>query len=109
MVTQVNFFYLQEDTMKKSELITTLSKLYPHLYQRDIEVLVSTIFDEICNTLIEGGRVELRGFGALSVRRREPGKARNPKNGKEVNIGERYTIYFRAGKELRTRINKLLS
>ncbi len=92
--------------MTRSELITRLSKRYPHLYQRDIETLVSTIFDDISNTLIEGGRVELRGFGAFSIRRRDSRKARNPKNGQEVNIGERYAIYFRTGKELRERINK---
>ncbi len=92
--------------MTKSELILRLSKRYPHLYQRDIEALVATIFDDICNTLVDGGRVELRGFGALSIRKREGRKARNPKNGKEVSIGERYAIYFRTGKELRERINK---
>jgi integration host factor subunit beta len=92
--------------MTKSELVLNLSKRYPHLYQRDIETLVSTIFDDISSTLLEGGRVELRGFGAFSIRRRESRKARNPKNGKEVHIGERYAIYFRTGKELRERINK---
>lgn len=92
--------------MTKSELIAILSKRYQHLYQRDIETLVSTVFDDICDTLVEGGRVELRGFGALSVRRRDARKARNPKNGKEVTIGERYAIYFRTGKDLRERINK---
>lgn len=92
--------------MTKSELILRLSKRYPHLYQRDVETLVSTIFDDISETLIEGGRVELRGFGAFSIRRRDSRKARNPKNGKEVSIGERYAIYFRTGKELRERINK---
>lgn len=92
--------------MTKSELILRLSKRYPHLYQRDVETLVSTIFDTISKTLIDGGRVELRGFGAFSIRRRDSRKARNPKNGKEVTIGERYAIYFRTGKELRERINK---
>ncbi len=92
--------------MTKSELILRLSKRYPHLYQLDIETLVATIFDDISAALVDGGRVELRGFGAFSIRRREARKARNPKNGKEVNIGERYAIYFRTGKELRERINK---
>ncbi|MEZ5690818.1 MAG: integration host factor subunit beta [Rickettsiales bacterium] len=92
--------------MTKSELIIRLSKRYPHLYQRDIEALVDTIFDNISATLVEGGRVELRGFGAFSIRKRESRKARNPKNGNEVSIGERYAIYFRTGKELRERINK---
>ncbi|NBX03466.1 MAG: integration host factor subunit beta [Alphaproteobacteria bacterium] len=92
--------------MTKSELVLALAKKYPHLYQRDIETLVSTIFDDISETLVDGGRVELRGFGAFSVRKREARKARNPKNGKEVHIGERHAIYFRTGKELRERINK---
>lgn len=92
--------------MTKSELVLALAKRYPHLYQRDIETLVTTIFDSISTTLVEGGRVELRGFGAFSVRKREARKARNPKNGQEVFIGERHAIYFRTGKELRERINK---
>lgn len=92
--------------MTKSELILRLSKKYPHLYQRDIETLVATIFDDISQALVEGGRVELRGFGAFSIRKREARKARNPKNGQEVRIGERYAIYFRTGKELRERVNK---
>lgn len=92
--------------MTKSELILSMAKKYPHLYQRDIETLVNTVFDNISDTLVEGGRVELRGFGAFSVRKREARKARNPKNGKEVHIGERHAIYFRTGKELRERINK---
>ena len=92
--------------MTKSELVLRLAKKYPHLYQRDIETLVATIFDDISDTLVTGGRVELRGFGAFSIRKREARKARNPKNGQEVYIGERYAIYFRTGKELRERINK---
>lgn len=92
--------------MTKSELILRLSKKYPHLYQRDVETLVNTVFDKISDTLVTGGRVELRGFGAFSVRKREARRARNPKNGQEVHIGERYAIYFRTGKELRERINK---
>ncbi len=92
--------------MTKSELILRLSKRFPHLYQRDIEKIVMTILNEISGTLKQGGRVELRGFGAFSIRKREARKARNPKNGQEVMIGERYAIYFRTGKELRERINK---
>ena len=92
--------------MTKSELILQLSKRFPHLYQRDIEKIVATVFGEIATTLKGGGRVELRGFGAFSIRKRDARKARNPKNGQEVNIGERYAIYFRTGKELREKINK---
>lgn len=92
--------------MTKSELIQRLSQKYPHLYQRDIEVLVNTILNEISGALAEGSRVELRGFGAFSVRERDPRTARNPKNGEVVTIGTRHAIYFRTGKELRERINK---
>lgn len=92
--------------MTKSELIQRLSKKYPHLYQRDIEVLVNTMFNEITNALARNDRVELRGFGAFSIREREARAARNPKNGEVVNIGTRRAIYFRTGKELRERINK---
>lgn len=90
--------------MTKSELVQRLATLYPNMYQRDIEKLVNTVLGTIADKLAEGGRVELRGFGAFSVRKREARKARNPKNGKEVMIGERAAIYFRTGKELRERI-----
>ena len=90
--------------MTKSELIQRLAKRYPHLYQRDIEVLVNTMFNEIATALTEGNRVELRGFGAFSVRQREARAARNPKNGDMVSVGQRHAIYFRTGKELRERI-----
>ncbi len=92
--------------MTKSELILRLSKRFPHLYQRDIERIVATVLGEISSTLKGGGRVELRGFGAFSIRKRDARKARNPKNGQEVQIGERFAIYFRTGKELREKINK---
>lgn len=95
--------------MTKSELIQRLNQKYPHLYQRDIEVLVNTILNEISDSLAREDRVELRGFGAFSIRKREPRAARNPKNGEVVNIGERRAIYFRTGKELRERINKGIS
>ncbi len=90
--------------MTKSELIQRLAKRYPHLYQRDIEVLVNTMFDEITNALGAGNRVELRGFGAFSVRERDARAARNPKNGAMVSVGKRHAIYFRTGKELRERV-----
>lgn len=92
--------------MTKSQLIAKLTKRFPHLYQRDIETLVNTIFDNISIGLKSGDRIELRGFGAFSIRKREPRVARNPKNGTSVTVKERYAIYFRAGKELRDRINK---
>ncbi len=94
--------------MTKSELIQRLAKRYPHLYQRDIEVLVGTMFDEISNALASGNRVELRGFGAFSVREREARAARNPKNGAMVSVGKRHAIYFRTGKELRERVTSVI-
>lgn len=94
--------------MTKSQLIAKLSKRFPHLYQRDVEMLVNTVFGEISQGMVEGDRVELRGFGAFSIRKRDPRTARNPKNGAAVTVSERYSIYFRAGKELRERINKSL-
>jgi integration host factor subunit beta len=94
--------------MTKSELIQRLAKRYPHLYQRDIEVLVNTMFDEITKALSSGNRVELRGFGAFSVREREARAARNPKNGAMVKVGKRHAIYFRTGKELRERVTNVI-
>lgn len=94
--------------MTKSELIQRLNQKYPHLYQRDIETLVNTVLNEISEALAREDRVELRGFGAFSIRKREPRAARNPKNGDVVHIGERRAIYFRTGKELRERINKTM-
>lgn len=93
--------------MTKSELVTRLSKRFPNLLQRDLENLVNIFLEEISSALHSGGRVELRGFGAFSVRKREPRKARNPKNGQEVKIGERYSIYFRTGKELREKVKNV--
>ena len=92
--------------MTKSDLILRLSKKFPDLIKRDIEKIVNLILSEIADSLKKGGRVEIRGFGAFSVRKREARIARNPKNGKEVSIGERHAIYFRTGKELREKINK---
>ncbi len=91
--------------MTKSELVQKLTERFPNLLQRDIERLVGTILTELSSALEHGGRVELRGFGAFSVRKREPRRARNPKNGQEVSVGSRYAIYFRTGKQLRERIN----
>jgi len=92
--------------MTKSELIARLARKFPNLFQREVELVVELILGEISQSLISGGRVELRGFGAFSVRKRDARTARNPKNGDEVKIGERNAIYFRTGKELRERINK---
>ncbi|MEQ8246599.1 MAG: integration host factor subunit beta [Alphaproteobacteria bacterium] len=91
--------------MVKSELIMRLAEMNPHLYQRDIERIVSTIFDEISNALARGDRVELRGFGAFSVKQRAARVARNPRTGEAVRVTEKHVPFFKTGKELRQSLN----
>lgn len=91
--------------MTKSELIQRLADQNPNLYRRDIERIVSTIFDEISYALYRGGRVELRGFGAFSVKERAERVGRNPRTGKSVNVEKKYVPFFKAGKDLRDRLN----
>jgi integration host factor subunit beta len=91
--------------MTKSELILRLSERNPHLYQRDVEKIVTTIFDEITEALARGDRVELRGFGAFSVKRRDARTGRNPRTGASVDVGEKYIPFFKTGKQLRERLN----
>ena len=92
--------------MTKSELIMTLAEKNPHLYQRDVERIVATILEEISAALSRGDRVELRGFGAFSVKRRGPRVGRNPRSGESVRVAEKCVPYFKTGKELRERLNK---
>ncbi|MCH8181868.1 MAG: integration host factor subunit beta [Proteobacteria bacterium] len=92
--------------MVKSELIMRLAELNPHLYQRDIERIVSTVFEEISQALARGDRVELRGFGAFSVKRRAARVARNPRTGAAVNVAEKHVPFFKTGKELRLSLNQ---
>ena len=91
--------------MTKSELIARLAELNPHLYQRDVERIVTTIFDEIALALARGDRVELRGFGAFSVKRREARTGRNPRTGTSVAVAAKAVPFFRTGKQLRDRLN----
>ena len=91
--------------MTKSELIQRLAEMNPHLYQRDVERIVSTIFDEISAALSRGNRVELRGFGAFSVKARDARVGRNPRTGASVNVARKFVPFFKAGKDLRERLN----
>lgn len=91
--------------MTKSELIARLAERNPHLYQRDVERIVSTIFEEITEALAGGDRVELRGFGAFSVKHREARIGRNPRTGESVHVAEKYVPFFKTGKQLRERLN----
>lgn len=92
--------------MIKSELITKLALANPHLLQRDIERIVNTIFDEITGALSRGDRVELRGFGAFSVKTRPARTGRNPRTGGTVKVDEKRVPFFKTGKELRERLNQ---
>jgi integration host factor subunit beta len=92
--------------MTKSELVRRLAEGNPHLHQRDLEIIVTTIFSEIAAGLSLGGRVELRGFGAFTVKRRNPRVGRNPRTGESVNVGEKRIPAFRTGKPLSDRLNK---
>jgi len=91
--------------MTKSDLILRLAERNPHLFQRDVERIVATILDEITAALARGDRVELRGFGAFSVKHRGARIGRNPRTGESVSVAEKVVPYFKTGKELRERLN----
>ncbi len=91
--------------MTKSELIQRLADRNPHLYLRDVERIVNAIFDEITDALTEGNRIELRGFGAFSARRRDARVGRNPRTGEAVPVDAKQMPFFKCGKELRERLN----
>lgn len=96
---------IQGQGMIKSELVAKLTQRYPHLYHRDVERIVSTVLDEITKALAAGHRVELRGFGAFSVKVRPARQGRNPRTGEPVAVEEKRAPFFRTGKELRERLN----
>ena len=91
--------------MIRSELIQKISDDNPHLYQRDVEKIVNTIFDEITRAMAEGDRVELRGFGAFSVKKRDGRTGRNPRTGEAVDVDQKHVPFFKTGKLLRDRLN----
>lgn len=91
--------------MIKSELIARLAEENPHLTQKDIERVVSVILDRMIQALEDGGRVELRGFGAFSVRSRGARSGRNPRTGEAVSVRAKHVPFFKSGKDLRVRLN----
>ncbi len=91
--------------MIKSELIQRIADENPHLYQRDVERIVGTVFEEITEALANGKRVELRGFGAFSIKTREARSGRNPRTGETVSVEKKYVPFFKTGKLLRDRLN----
>lgn len=92
--------------MTKSELIAELASANPHLRGADVELIVSTIFDQITSALSQGSRVELRGFGAFTTKQRNARTGRNPRTGEAVAVDEKVVPFFKAGKELRERVNR---
>lgn len=91
--------------MIRSELIQKVADASPHLYQRDVERIVNTIFEEIIEAMARGDRVELRGFGAFSVKSRDGRTGRNPRTGEAVTVEEKAVPFFKTGKLLRDRLN----
>lgn len=91
--------------MIRSKLIDIVAAENPHLYQRDVEKIVNTIFDRIIDAMADGDRVELRGFGAFSVKKRDARLGRNPRTGDSVQVDEKHVPFFKTGKLLRDRLN----
>ena len=91
--------------MIRSELIQKIADENPHLFQRDVERIVNTIFQEITDALANGDRVELRGFGAFSVKTRDARVGRNPRTGEAVSVDQKKVPFFKTGKLLRDRLN----
>jgi len=89
----------------KSELIQKIASANPHLYHRDVEHIVNVVFEEIVDALVRRDRVELRGFGAFTVKHRGARNGRNPRTGASVSVTEKFVPFFKTGKELREKLN----
>ncbi len=92
--------------MTRSELIEKIAVKNPHLMQKDVERIVDVVLTKIINSLAKGERVEFRGFGAFSVRKRSPRVAKNPRTGEQVKVEERNIPHFKTGKQLHELLNK---
>ena len=91
--------------MTRSELLQLLADENPHLFRRDVMRIVDTVFQEIIEAMARGDRVELRGFGAFSVKKRDARNGRNPKTGEAVDVDQKHVPFFKTGKLLRDRLN----
>ncbi len=100
------FLCESEVIVVKSELVQIIARHNPHLFQRDVENIVNAIFEEISTALANGDRVELRGFGAFSVKSRSARNGRNPRTGEAVAVEEKWIPFFKTGKDLRDRLNQ---
>lgn len=92
--------------MIKSELIQKIADKNPHLYHRDVERIINTVFGQVIDALYQGDRVELRGFGAFSAKSRQARIGRNPRTGDSVSVNAKKVPFFKTGKELRERLNR---
>jgi integration host factor subunit beta len=93
--------------MIKSELVNVLNEKLPELQKKEVEVALNVILSQLENALVNGERIEIRGFGSFNCRQRPPRVARNPKSGEAVNLPAKVTIHFKPGKEMRDRVNAL--
>lgn len=93
--------------MTRSELIQQISSRFPQLTAIDVDMAVRVIMDSMSKALARGGRIEVRGFGSFGVNYRPPRKGRNPKSGASVMVSAKYTPHFKAGKELRDRVDNI--
>jgi integration host factor subunit beta len=94
--------------MTKSDLIARLAERFPQLVSKDADFAVKMILDALFDALIKGDRIEIRGFGSFSLNYRPPRVGRNPKSGDKVRVPEKWVPHFKAGKELRERVDKLI-
>ena len=92
--------------MNKSELIERVAALHSHLSARDVKLAVNAMLGHMSDTLADGGRIEVRGFGSFSLRRRGPRLGRNPRTGERIHLAGKYVPYFKPGKEMRERVNE---
>lgn len=91
--------------MTRSDLIVKLAERYPQLLAKDADLAVKVILDAMAGTLARGGRIEIRGFGSFALNYRPPRIGRNPKSGDKVQVPAKYVPHFKAGKELRERVD----
>ena len=91
--------------MNRSGIVAKLSELYPKINRKEIDGLVRNLFGEMVDNIAEGARIEIRGFGCFSLKERSAGVIRNPRDGVSIDSDGRHVVYFRAGKELKDRVN----
>jgi integration host factor subunit beta len=95
--------------VNRSELIALIQQRHPHLPASEVELAVKGLLEQMAETLSTGDRIEIRGFGSFSLRRRESGLRRNPRTGEPVAVASHYALHFKPGKELREGVNAPVS